>query len=108
MLVASMNPCPCGYYGSTNRTCRCSSFEIKRYLDRVSGPLLDRIDLHVEVDAVPINEITDTRKSEDSATVRARVEAARSIQLQRFKDAGITCNAQMSNKHIEQLAEVSP
>ncbi|MBQ4551430.1 MAG: YifB family Mg chelatase-like AAA ATPase [Clostridia bacterium] len=107
MLVASMNPCPCGYYGSAVRQCRCGSHEIKRYLDRVSGPLLDRIDLHIEVDAVPLEEITDSKKGEDSATVRQRVEKARALQLKRFEHAGITCNAQMNNKHIEELAMVS-
>lgn len=108
MLVASMNPCPCGYYGSAVRQCRCGSHEIKRYLDRISGPLLDRIDLHVEVDAVPLEEISEGKKGEDSAAVRQRVEAARQIQLKRFKTAGITCNAQMNNKHIEELAMVTP
>ena len=107
MLVASMNPCPCGYYGSTVRQCRCGSHEIRRYLDRISGPLLDRIDIHIEVDAVPVEEITDTRQGESSAAVRERVEAARRLQTQRFAGMGITCNAQMTNKHIEELARVS-
>ena len=107
MLVASMNPCPCGYFGSTVRQCRCGAHEIRRYLDRVSGPLLDRIDIHIEVDAVPIDEITDTRVGESSLTVRARVEAARRLQTERFKNAGIVCNAQMTNKHIDELAQVS-
>ncbi len=107
MLVASMNPCPCGFYGSTVRQCRCGSHEIRRYLDRVSGPLLDRIDLHIEVDSVPIDEITDKGTGESSAAVRARVEKARERQLRRFSQAGITCNAQMSNKHIEELADLS-
>ena len=70
--------------------------------------LLDRIDLHIEVDAVPLDEITDSKKGESSETVRQRVEAARQIQLRRFASAGITCNAQMNNKHIEELANVSP
>jgi len=108
MLVASMNPCPCGYYGSTVRQCRCGAHEIRRYLDRISGPLLDRIDLHIEVDAVPLDEITDSRKGEDSQTVRLRVEKARRLQQARYRNAGITCNAQMNNKHIEELAHVSP
>ena len=107
MLVASMNPCPCGYYGSTVRPCRCGSHEIRRYLDRVSGPLLDRIDLHIEVDAVPVSEITSTATGESSAAVRQRVEAARQIQHRRFQHAGITCNAQMSNQHIDELANLS-
>ena len=107
MLVASMNPCPCGYFGSTVRQCRCGSHEIRRYLDRVSGPLLDRIDIHIEVDAVPVEEITAEAKGESSASVRKRVEAARQIQRKRFEKAGITCNAQMTNRHIEELGQVS-
>jgi len=107
MLVASMNPCPCGYYGSSARQCRCGSHEIKRYLDRISGPLLDRIDLHIEVDAVPLEEITQTQKGESSHDVRLRVEAARGLQHKRFAKAGITCNAQMNNKHVEELAAMS-
>ena len=107
MLVASMNPCPCGYFGSTVRQCRCGSHEIRRYLDRISGPLLDRIDLHIEVDAVPVEEITAESTGESSQTVRGRVEAARAIQRKRFAQAGITCNAQMTNQHIEELALLS-
>jgi len=107
MLVASMNPCPCGYYGSTVRQCRCGSHEIRRYLDRISGPLLDRIDIHIEVDAVPVDEITDSKPGESSQAVRERVEQARSLQHIRFARAGITCNAQMTNKHIEELANAS-
>ena len=107
MLVASMNPCPCGYYGSTVRQCTCGSHEIRRYLDRISGPLLDRIDLYIEVDAVPVGEITADKKGESSEAVRQRVEAAREKQLARFAHAGITCNAQMTNRHIEELAQLS-
>ena len=107
MLVASMNPCPCGYFGSTVRHCTCGAHEIRRYLDRISGPLLERIDLHIEVDAVPVEEITAERTGENSETVRARVEAARERQRRRFESAGITCNAQMTNRHIEELADLS-
>lgn len=107
MLVASMNPCPCGYYGSSVRQCRCGAHEIRRYLDRISGPLLDRIDLHVEVDAVPLEEITDAKKGESSQSVRERVETARKMQQNRYKNAGINCNAQMTNRHIEEFANVS-
>lgn len=107
MLVASMNPCPCGYYGSTVRQCRCGSHEIRKYLDRVSGPLLDRIDIHIEVDAVPIEEITDQKTGESSKVVRERVENARRLQQKHFASAGIVCNAQMNNKHVEELAALS-
>lgn len=108
MLVASMNPCPCGYYGSRVKPCRCGSHEIRKYLDRISGPLLDRIDLQVEVDAVPVEEISAKAPAEDSLTVRARVVAARQRQLQRYKGLSIRTNAQMDGKHIEELAQVSP
>ena len=107
MLVASMNPCPCGYYGSRSKKCRCGSHEIKRYLDRVSGPLLDRIDIQVEVDAVPVEELSAPAQGESSAVVRERVMAARNRQLKRFEGSGIRSNAQMEGKHIEQLANVS-
>ena len=103
MLIASMNPCPCGYYGSRVRTCRCSEHEIKRYLERISGPLLDRIDLQVETDAVPVSEIRQTSASESSANVRARVQAARTRQLVRFANSGLTCNAQATGSAVHEL-----
>lgn len=95
MLVASMNPCPCGYYGSKQRACRCGQHEIRRYLDRVSGPLLDRIDIQVEVDAVPVKEISVGGAAESSAEVAVRVRRAREIQQQRYLPDGIHCNAQL-------------
>lgn len=101
MLVASMNPCPCGYFGSQTRPCRCGSHEIRRYLDRISGPLLDRIDIQVEVDAVPLEEITAGIPSESSAVVRERVTKAREMQKLRYRDCGIRTNAQLSGKDIE-------
>lgn len=107
MLVASMNPCPCGYYGSRTKKCRCGSHEIKRYLDRISGPLLDRIDIQVEVDAVPVEELSAPAEGESSVSVRERVVAARARQLKRFEGTGIRSNAQMEGKHIEQLANIS-
>lgn len=106
MLVAGMNPCPCGYYGSRVRECRCGSHEIRKYLDRISGPLLDRIDIQVEVDAVPPEEIAGKAREESSAEVRARVERARRIQLKRFEQEGIRCNAQMNNRQLEAYANV--
>jgi magnesium chelatase family protein len=106
MLIASMNPCPCGYYGSRVRACRCGSHDIRKYLDRISGPLLDRIDIQVEVDAVPMEDIVRTPSGESSATVRQRVVAARTLQQQRFAQAGIRSNAQMTNKHIEGFARM--
>lgn len=107
MLIASMNPCPCGYFGSRVKPCRCGSHEIKRYLEKVSGPLLDRIDLQVEVDMVPVEDIVDKGNQEDSAAVRERVLFARGQQTSRFVDSGIRTNAQMSGKDLENQALVT-
>ena len=101
MLVAAMNPCPCGYFGSTRRTCRCTPPEIRKYLDRVSGPLLDRIDLQIEVDSVPVSEINSDEPAESSAAVAERVRKARMIQLERYRGTGKHCNAQLSNTEVE-------
>ena len=108
MLVAAMNPCPCGYYGSTRRTCRCTPPEIRKYLDRVSGPLLDRIDLQIEVDSVPVSEINSDEPSESSATVAERVRKARMIQLERYKGTGKHCNAQLSNTEVKYFCTPDP
>ena len=107
MLVAGMNPCPCGYYGSRTRVCHCGEFAIRRYLSRVSGPLLDRIDLQVEVDAVPVDEIASAAPSESSAQVRSRVQKAREIQQKRLKSAGMHCNAQMDSAALGELCPLS-
>ena len=101
MLVAAMNPCPCGYFGNTRRNCRCTPPEIRKYLDRVSGPLLDRIDLQIEVDSVPVSEINSTEPSESSAIVAERVRNARMIQLERYRGTGKHCNAQLSNTEVK-------
>ena len=103
MLVAAMNPCPCGYYGSSRRTCRCTPPEIRKYLDRVSGPLLDRIDLQIEVDSVPLQEINDSEPSESSAAVASRVGKARIIQMERYRGTGKHCNAQLSNTEVKRF-----
>lgn len=100
MLIASMNPCPCGYFGSTQRECRCTSRDIRRYLDRISGPLLDRIDLQIEIDAAPVNEINNALPGESSATVAERVGNARKLQQERYAQDGIHCNAQLTNEMI--------
>ncbi len=99
MLAASMNPCPCGYYGTPNRKCVCNENQVKKYLSKVSGPLLDRIDLHVFVDTVPVDKLTSYEPSEPSSAIRERVVRAREIQKNRFKGLpGIHCNAQMTPK----------
>ena len=100
MLVAAMNPCPCGYYGSSRRTCRCTPEEIRKYLDRLSGPLLDRIDIQIEVDSVPVSEINDNEPSESSASVADRVRKARDVQQQRYAGIGKYCNAQLTNAEV--------
>lgn len=104
MLIASMNPCPCGNYGSTIKECTCNPYQVTKYRSKISGPLMDRIDIQLEVPALKIEEITsDTNNtvSETSAVIRQRVIAARKIQLDRFKGKKIYCNAQMGPKEIK-------
>lgn len=97
MLVCSMNPCPCGYYGSRQRDCRCTAADIRRYMNKISGPLLDRIDMHVEVESIPSDELSGNAPEESSQEIRMRVQAARDIQRARYKNFGgrIGCNAQL-------------
>ena len=106
MFVASMNPCPCGYYGDPTHSCACTPGQIQRYMNKISGPLLDRIDIHCEILAVPFSQLSQMSQGEPSEKIRARVIAARKIQEERFKEyKGIHCNAQMSEKMIHQFAE---
>ena len=106
MFVASMNPCPCGYYGDPTHHCVCSPGQISRYLSKISGPLLDRIDLHVEVPVVPFSQLSQMKQGESSATIRERVIKARQIQEQRFaNDKGVYCNAQMTERMLHLYAE---
>ena len=106
MLVAAMNPCPCGYYGDTKRNCRCSDKQVERYRQKISGPLLDRIDLHVEAPAVEYKELSDTLPAESSAVIRERILKARAIQNHRFtksrKSKITTCNARMSHAQLKE------
>jgi magnesium chelatase family protein len=107
MLVAAMNPCPCGYAGDPTRECTCSPGTIARYQKRISGPLLDRIDIHVEVPRVEYEKLTDRRESERSADVRARVQTARERQARRFAATPrITCNADMGPAEVRKFCEV--
>jgi len=101
MLVAAMNPCPCGYAGDPVKSCTCSPIQVQKYRGRISGPILDRIDLHIEVPAVDYEKLRSDGDAEKSATVRERVGRAREIQLQRFAGEGIYSNAQMKPKHIK-------
>jgi len=100
VLAAAMNPCPCGYFTDPRRACRCSATQIQQYMSRVSGPLLDRIDLHVEVPAVRYRELSGEGGGEGSEAMRGRVEAARRRQLARLRDDGIHCNAEMGHRQI--------
>jgi len=108
MLVASMNPCPCGYYNHPEKECVCSPGVVQKYLNKISGPLLDRIDLHVEVTPVPFSELSNKRISESSAVIRERVVNARKIQEERYKGSeGVYCNAQMSSKQIRTICVIN-
>jgi len=107
-LVAAMNPCPCGYFGHPTRSCTCPEARIERYLDRVSGPLLDRIDLHVEVLPVGYDLLSSRRQEETSAEIRARVTNARGIQARRFGGLGIPCNAEIPPPMLPRFCPLSP
>ncbi len=101
MLVAAMNPCKCGYYGSPDRECTCTPNEIKKYQSRISGPLMDRIDIQIEVPAVKHSDLVSSSYSENSKTIRERVIEARNIQINRFKNESFFCNAQMGEKELK-------
>jgi magnesium chelatase family protein len=103
MLVAAMNPCPCGYFGDPVRQCTCSPSTVTRYQKRISGPLLDRIDIHVEVPRVDFDKLTDDRIGEPSAQIRARVQAARQQQRERFADLGLGSNADMGPGEVRRF-----
>ena len=106
MLVCAMNPCPCGYLGHPVRQCTCAPGAVQRYISRISGPLLDRIDIQIEVDSVPVEEIEHSAPSESSAVVAARVAAARAIQQERYSGSGRFCNAQLDNESLRQYCEL--
>ncbi len=108
MLVAAMNPCPCGYYGDPVKECRCSPREISRYQRRISGPLLDRIDIFGEVPRVEYEKLVDERQGETSEQVRARVETARNIQRERLSKSGLICNAEMTPLEVRDFCQVNP
>ena len=106
MLVAAMNPCPCGYFGSPDRPCGCGAQQIQRYRGRISGPILDRIDLHIEVPAVRYEDLRSTSAAESSASIRSRVVAARERQIQRFSRDGLFSNAHMKPKHMRKFCRL--
>jgi magnesium chelatase family protein len=100
MLVGAMNPCPCGQRGHPDKTCTCTPLDVKKYLSRISGPLLDRIDLHVDVPPVQYRDLASAAAEEASAAIRARGNAARALQQQRYAADGLFCNAHMLPKHL--------
>ncbi|MCB2288370.1 YifB family Mg chelatase-like AAA ATPase [Clostridium sp. CS001] len=106
MFVGALNPCPCGYYGTYEKQCSCSDYERRRYLSKLSGPLLDRIDIFTSVNALPYNKIASGKNSERSDLIKKRVEAARAIQLKRFREEKINCNAEMSQKLIKKYCNL--
>ncbi|MGN0621430.1 MAG: YifB family Mg chelatase-like AAA ATPase [Porcipelethomonas sp.] len=105
MLIAAMNPCPCGYFGHPSGRCRCTHKQVTTYLSKISGPLLDRFDLHVEVSSVDFRDISSDKKSESSESIRKRVSAAREIQNERYRNSEITCNAKITP---DKLSEFCP
>lgn len=106
MLVAAMNPCPCGHYGDPTHVCTCTPTQVHRYKDKISGPLLDRVDIHCEIQAVPYSKLKELQPGESSETIRARVVAARQIQQERFAGTGIHCNAQMTPKMLRRYCQI--
>jgi len=107
MLVASMNPCPCGYYNHPTKECVCPPGAVAKYLNKISGPLLDRIDIHLEVVPVPFNKLAELKATENSSAIRERVIRARNIQSKRYHEMpGIFCNAQMSSRQVRQYVEL--
>ena len=106
MLVAAMNPCPCGYFGDRNHPCRCTPQQIRQYQGRISGPLLDRIDIHVEVPSVRYRDLTARETGESSAAIKARIERAREIQKKRFAGDETLFNARLSDRQVRTLCPI--
>src|SRR5438132_502554 len=103
MMVAAMNPCPCGYLGDARHACKCNPLQIERYMGRISGPLLDRIDLHIEVPAVPFQELSATSDGTSSQSMRAQVLSARQLQRQRFGPGTTRLNSRMSSRQLRKF-----
>ncbi len=106
MLIASMNPCQCGYYGSKEKKCSCKPEQIKKYRNRISGPLLDRIDIHIEVNHIKYNELEQKGKIETSQEIKKRVNQARKIQLERYQEYQVFSNAELTSKLIDQFCKL--
>ena len=107
MFIASMNPCPCGYYGSNEKECNCKQEQIKKYINKISGPLLDRIDLHIEVQSVAYNKLDSENKEETSKDIRNRVNLARKIQLERYKEFNIFSNSELTPNLIRKYCNLN-
>lgn len=107
MLIAAMNPCPCGYFGHPNKTCTCSRQSISRYLSKISGPLLDRLDLHVEVSPVEFESLSSKQQEESSSAIKERVNAARKIQNDRFSGTGVSCNSRIPDGMLQKFCPVN-
>lgn len=107
-LIASMNPCPCGNYGSKDKECKCSPAQIHKYLSKISGPIMDRIDIHIEVDNISYSDLNKSTKEESSADIKKRVDKARKIQLERFKNTKTFSNAKMSVPQTKKYCQLSP
>ena len=108
ILIAAANPCPCGYAGSPDKQCSCTPYEIKRYTQKISGPLLDRIDIHIRVPQVKYEDLSATRRAESSAHIRQRVVAARQVQQERLQTYHLFCNAQMNHALLQKLCVLEP
>ena len=107
MFIASMNPCPCGYLGSKEKECSCTPASIQKYLNKISGPLLDRIDIHIEVTPVKYEKLNTTGKEENSIDIRKRVNDARKIQFERYKDLGIYSNSELTPSMLEKFCKLN-
>lgn len=108
ILIAAANPCPCGYFGSQKRRCSCLPGHISRYQKKISGPILDRIDLHIEVPEVPIAKLASHQPAELSQKIQSRVERARQIQQKRYQNTKLTCNAELSTRQVKQVCQLEP
>ena len=107
MFIASMNPCPCGYYGSSEKECTCKDFQIKKYINKISGPLLDRIDIHIEVQGVKYSKLeNENTVIESSGNIRKRVNRARLLQLERYKDCNIFSNSELTPKLMSKYCKL--
>ena len=106
IFIASMNPCPCGYYGASDKQCNCKPEQIKKYINKISGPLLDRIDLHIEVESVKYEKLQNNENIENSKEIRKRVNEAREIQLDRYKEYSIFSNSELTPELVEKYCKL--